>query len=122
MRISDWSSDVCSSDLQRAQAILEHLERLAFLERLVERGPDVLQQVAAHGLRHGEGADMLFLPDILPGETEGEALLAEEAQRLDRLQDGRDILRHLMRRSAGDLRSRQAPISRPRPGSPPHTN
>src|SRR3546814_15185850 len=28
MRISDWSSDVCSSDLQRPKAVLTHPDRL----------------------------------------------------------------------------------------------
>src|SRR3546814_13691869 len=37
MRISDWSSDVCSSDLDHAPDALEHPETLVELEQFVSR-------------------------------------------------------------------------------------
>src|SRR3546814_10187841 len=53
MRISDWSSDVCSSDLLNAAAIVVVLEE-PDAERLVQR-PDPLVGGSRHG--HAEEAD-----------------------------------------------------------------
>src|SRR3546814_14207139 len=55
MRISDWSSDVCSSDLGDAAGILAAFAR-AFLLGLVGE---------AVGIDHGHA--MLALPDAAPG-------------------------------------------------------
>src|SRR3546814_19198961 len=38
MRISDWSSDVCSSDLRGTQEQLAVLTRIAFADLLIEKG------------------------------------------------------------------------------------
>src|SRR3546814_1045072 len=44
MRISDWSSDVCSSDLIHAQYACDAAERCAAISRIVE-SPEVLVHV-----------------------------------------------------------------------------
>src|SRR3546814_2085830 len=69
MRISDWSSDVCSSDLHRAVIVLEAIglcQRVAVLGQLPARdlwqqfldaglGELVLAALARHAMGLGEG-------------------------------------------------------------------
>src|SRR3546814_16315998 len=79
MRISDWSSDVCSSDLEQAY-VLEFGDRyLRFykdegrieasaLSTSLAYGVDDLALGQAHGLPvvHAVGKDGHFLPEVLP--------------------------------------------------------
>src|SRR3546814_6714499 len=75
MHISDWSSDVCSSDLAVQQ--LRHVRDGAGhgAERAVDRGPAGIDPAAAHqpGRRPHPGD---AIPDRGPADR-GEALLAQ---------------------------------------------
>src|SRR3546814_14280351 len=51
MRISDWSSDVCSSDLQHVHAQVERLLRQRGQAIVVERGDDQQDAVGADRAR-----------------------------------------------------------------------
>src|SRR3546814_880374 len=53
MRISDWSSDVCSSDLQAAAALRAGQEDAAFLERLADRGDPEREVVVVEAVAAG---------------------------------------------------------------------
>src|SRR3546814_20651433 len=63
MRISDWSSDVCSSDLRRGQALVppacarypEDSERAASRRRRRQDRPICLRDAGSHARRHGCG-------------------------------------------------------------------
>src|SRR3546814_4552803 len=63
LRISDWSSDVCSSDLQRMQ-----LDRLAFDQGRLERLDAQTMQGRRAIQQHRMLADHLFedVPDLRP--------------------------------------------------------
>src|SRR3546814_16723809 len=97
MRISDWSSDVCSSDLEplaaldaaRKEEILPYLERLRAQLRLpvvyVSHAlPEVLR-LADHLVLLENGAvraagplaDLAATPGLLPADAEGHAAGAE---------------------------------------------
>src|SRR3546814_698404 len=52
MRISDWSSDVCSSDLQLERAVagalkLHDRSKTVFLEQIIDRDPALLLDIGA---------------------------------------------------------------------------
>src|SRR3546814_19957132 len=49
MRISDWSSDVCSSDLRVAAATSVGDDGFARAERLIDAGADLIVVDTAHG-------------------------------------------------------------------------
>src|SRR3546814_18319996 len=51
MRISDWSSDVCSSDLVRFRPLAEHVDRAGPGEVAVLRGDADPQRVVTVGLQ-----------------------------------------------------------------------
>src|SRR3546814_6597552 len=76
MRISDWSSDVCSSDLTSREmiAVEQRLERAA--DRLAERGGHGLPAAAVRGVA-ATGSDSLVLG------TQQEAALAHITSRND---------------------------------------
>src|SRR3546814_3372315 len=65
MRISDWSSDVCSSDLANrvARVVREHQEGAA------ERNQAAVQRDAVHRRRHAEFAHAVV--DVVAGELAG---------------------------------------------------
>src|SRR3546814_14566405 len=67
MRISDWSSDVCSSDLQLADALDEAVQRVAALHRRHARRRARHDQVAGPQLEQlgAEGDHLRHLPDQL---------------------------------------------------------
>src|SRR3546814_3362684 len=68
MRISDWSSDVCSSDLDAA--VLRHqvdAERIAVAERLVEIGGGAALLVGAQRQRRGV---VVALEGLLGGQVD----------------------------------------------------
>src|SRR3546814_5568708 len=76
MRISDWSSDVCSSDLARLEVALdlafgdEHARRLAMLARLedfanVGAADDVFEQF---GTKHARHRRANFIDQIIDDE------------------------------------------------------
>src|SRR3546814_14229984 len=72
MRISDWSSDVCSSDLQRSVGQPRHAEQLDQLVDLIDAG-------AEHG-RHNDDAELLHLrrqPRTGKGEPDAGAMRPE---------------------------------------------
>src|SRR3546814_4251939 len=98
MRISDWSSDVCSSDLQR----LAHVQ-VQVVGRFVEQQhvgllPRDQRQRQARALAAGEAID------ALEGTVAGEVPLAEEVA--ERLRGGvrRQLAQVVDRRSAGAQR------------------
>src|SRR3546814_3157532 len=90
MRISDWSSDVCSSDLLVAAVSLEQA-----LAEVVDRGAgDALVEVALHvaGLEEADvGAEALDRAD--PGEGGHERLRHPGADEVAGLSDVREVLR-----------------------------
>src|SRR3546814_20997212 len=49
MRISDWSSDVCSSDLRRRAAILQYISMMFIRMLVIKRNKSGAQ---AHGRQH----------------------------------------------------------------------
>src|SRR3546814_9495336 len=67
MRISDWSSDVCSSDLLLQHAGLDLIEPVRAVA-LADDGEDALAaglvggQEVAHAARRGDGGHPLILP------------------------------------------------------------
>src|SRR3546814_13034872 len=72
MRISDWSSDVCSSDLQRSVGQPRDEEQLDQLVDLIDAG-------AEHG-RHNDDAELLHLrrqPRTVKGEPDAGAMRPE---------------------------------------------
>src|SRR3546814_17753370 len=72
MRISDWSSDVCSSDLARARIIAESLEPGANVSAVARRHGLFPQQLYTwrRGLRERAEA-MSFVPAMVERETAG---------------------------------------------------
>src|SRR3546814_5402989 len=69
MRISDWSSDVCSSDLAVAQAVVVEHAELVQDDRVVHRAAQA-QVALAHVLQvahEAEGAGSADLADVVLG-------------------------------------------------------
>src|SRR3546814_2616828 len=61
MRISDWSSDVCSSDLAKANVAILFLERFltCFLERLIRRVDEMSELVCRCAVDQGQEHDLI---------------------------------------------------------------
>src|SRR3546814_9048520 len=94
MRISDWSSDVCSSDLL-GHALANRLdERHAILEPLAYRGHDNEPVEDCHTCKADE-ADRRGHREVDPGEREGE-YPASKAER-HRSEEHTSELQSLMR-------------------------
>src|SRR3546814_1333262 len=75
MRISDWSSDVCSSDLHEADGLAgAYLDRGRFKERVAELDIDR----ARGGVGFGGGADAFAVTGAGLGREDGEAESAGE--------------------------------------------
>src|SRR3546814_10898868 len=68
MRISDWSSDVCSSDLQLARGIQNKV-----LEAMAMARPVIASPQAAEGIDAVDGRDIIVANS---GEDETAAILA----------------------------------------------
>src|SRR3546814_20408922 len=71
MRISDWSSDVCSSDLPRLLTTIERIDELARQDAAVDRAPRQIarfrrlvdQRLGIHRPQRGDiGGAALLLP------------------------------------------------------------
>src|SRR3546814_12578958 len=64
MRISDWSSDVCSSDLMAGHAQVQGLDALQDLEGIGRRqaGTEIAQALGARP--HDEGAGAEFFDEV----------------------------------------------------------
>src|SRR3546814_5883592 len=69
MRISDWSSDVCSSDLRSAVALIE--SRLARIERLNPRLNAFSEILAERARREAEAVDAMVAAGRDPGPLAG---------------------------------------------------
>ena len=52
----------------------EPLFRPAFLDRRIDRTPDVLHEIKLRDARYGEGASLRLLPKIMPVFGNGDAL------------------------------------------------
>src|SRR3546814_7051724 len=66
MRMSDWSSDVCSSDLQIVMEGFLHLRMPTWARRLVTRGIAIVPVVVITGLYGSEGtAKLLVFSQVL---------------------------------------------------------
>src|SRR3546814_2576188 len=78
MRISDWSSDVCSSDLERAQRMLDAVAKLP--RHLVGNVDRVLgDEIDADALRSDQPHDLLDLVEQRAGRiVEQQVRLVEE--------------------------------------------
>src|SRR3546814_14173729 len=95
MRISDWSSDVCSSDLHRMEKISEHLEAVATFTGLAS-----VSRVECH----------LMFRNPVPMEF-ALAKLAEKVKvsRFDRIGDIRSEERRVGKECVSTCRSRWSP-------------
>src|SRR3546814_7371928 len=99
MRISDWSSDVCSSDLDEVADALRDLEQMLFVAKL-DRGDDELALAFDIGLVRAVDHDVA---DVGVGEqlferTEAEQLVDEHFfQRELRSEEHTSALQSLMR-------------------------
>src|SRR3546814_15525939 len=97
MRISDWSSDVCSSDLLRCRLALRLVTRLIAIVLLLA-GTATALDLDIHRLQAARERSVLRI--IVAGETDGIALgvldqfLIRERHRL-----------HLIERKAGSIRT-----------------
>src|SRR3546814_10238832 len=97
MRISDWSSDVCSSDLSYEQAI--HSIGKAAQHRGIYEGAGISIKLSALHPRYSRAQRDRVMAELLPRSTElaklarrydiGLNIDAEEADRLDLSQIGR---------------------------------
>src|SRR3546814_333072 len=100
MRISDWSSDVCSSDLPRLFGRAEHraegIAELAAGQQGIAGG-QVARELLAEGARQGEVAPFYveIVGDLLPKRQEGLSLGKESIPMLD------GIFRVAIKRPAG---------------------
>src|SRR3546814_5634701 len=93
MCISDWSSDVCSSDLRQQLRLFGPHQRRQLLEQLVEGGPLDIALGAAAKLRLQRGVEVrargFALPPALriqPLQLVAVALVAIVADALDQAQ------------------------------------
>src|SRR3546814_7952523 len=140
MRISDWSSDLCSSDLARRQIVAEpHVgdfgARLGFGER-AGGGDPVGGEIEGDGVRD-QRVEAGFLGRVGDGEAAGERELAVRETPVARRggQDQRDVadLPARAREGARDRAPREAAIEmrgldpglaacRPQPRSEEHTS
>src|SRR3546814_10908163 len=91
MRISDWSSDVCSSDLER--------------DILADRAsPDLLRQVLGDTILDGLERQLAPLDAVVePGNVEAEPRLDRQRADLADLEIEEEGLEFRHRRAAGDL-------------------
>src|SRR3546814_1601913 len=71
MRISDWSSDVCSSDLRRRQSCVGHQRQFTEVRSAVQRAG-----VARVGTAGDQYAGVLHGLQVLPGHGRHPGLLA----------------------------------------------
>src|SRR3546814_9592881 len=100
MRISDWSSDVCSSDLPEAQlASLDPLARDRVLERFVLKRPQLdaidraggQAQLAADAFARDDGVQVALRADDGVGRADGQAFRAADTALLV---DSCDVIGH----------------------------
>src|SRR3546814_5307555 len=90
MRISDWSSDVCSSDL-RAFSLPIGSPRQHDVTAAGEKAGQAVERLAAHDHRRAAG-DALEMPKV-GGEVPGElAVLADHAIRSEERRVGKECV------------------------------
>src|SRR3546814_19343314 len=82
MCISDWSSDVCSSDLEKIECLKPELEALALFHRKLLEHADI--PGLDGGLAQGVAADFAIFQ---VGEPEGAGVEAEGGVGVDRKSD-----------------------------------
>src|SRR3546814_12075782 len=77
MRISDWSSDVCSSDLPGVVQFAHHAHHAAVIERAIGAQEDLWRLIAGHAGRallepRGQplGPDLVIVDDDAPALVE----------------------------------------------------
>src|SRR3546814_5231264 len=104
MRISDWSSDVCSSDLRVAQLLLDAQKLIVFRDALASSGRAALDLPRVH--RDGQVGDrgVLGLARAVR-QHRGVARAVREVDRVERLRQGSDLVdlhQQGVRRAAGD--------------------
>src|SRR3546814_5600574 len=88
MRISDWSSDVCSSDLVRAQEVSEHDRACLGRGRVADRH----HQVHRRRIRGGE-----LVPGLAAQPGGGDAVGRQLTERVRRSEEHTSELQSLMR-------------------------
>src|SRR3546814_12522329 len=88
MRISDWSSDVCSSDLKCDALRVEYLDMVEQLlrQRFVDPRRRLIEQYQArlHHQHPPQGQQFALSAGQVPGHFVGEVIQAQERQDLDR--------------------------------------
>src|SRR3546814_20390534 len=83
MRISDWSSDVCSSDLPGVVQFAHHAHHAAVIERAIGAQEDLWRLIAGHA-----GRDLLeprgqpFGADLVIVDEDAAALVERDLDRL----------------------------------------
>src|SRR3546814_3287640 len=86
MRISDWSSDVCSSDLDHASIPRgfqkASRERIAIGEMLASRATEPRKEIAPHALQRPERLADRAMPMLQPVRVRGAHLHAVEQSHL----------------------------------------
>src|SRR3546814_8865804 len=82
MRISDWSSDVCSSDLRHVPEIKRRLDCVNILAQFTERDISgvVVQDVNAAEMRHGLVHQRLDRCLVCAVETDRDGLAAKRSE------------------------------------------
>src|SRR3546814_8804699 len=96
MRISDWSSDVCSSDLRREELLArDELKRLLLGRQAKDNAGSAGARARLDAVLALEGqlsrpAELLSSGYGLPQRAEREALAAQAAQRAQRLREQGD--------------------------------
>src|SRR3546814_13250154 len=115
MRISDWSSDVCSSDLSSGACVSPRCAVRVIPTRLVKHGLDVSAAPGGQALDQGRPVDVVVDPDHVeprdPGASDDRKTVAGCMQSTPRP----DLVRQLAGNAAAGLTDDVEPPHHPRP-------
>src|SRR3546814_14132665 len=103
MRISDWSSDVCSSDLQ----YLAH-PGIVLIRQQATKGTNIAYRIR-HRRKQREGIDHFILPSLDQGHARHNTAAATQVRRWRHLNDIRSEERRVGKECVSTCRSRWSP-------------